>query len=155
MRTNRFVLSAITALSGVLGIVALAAAQHQHSQPGHGPTAAQAGVPEKGEQALKVGKKDEVEFKVETVVGETRLKPGHYQLQHRVDGSDHFVRFIELAMRDHFSSGAAKGDPSDVKCRLETIDKKAEATSVYTTSEGDARRVTKVLVRGENVAHLF
>lgn len=115
-------------------------------------------APENAEQALKVGKKQDVEFTVETLVGEMRLKPGRYVLQHRVDGSDHFVHFTEVAKAVPASGtggGATKAHPGEVKCGLEPLEKKVKQTTVYMAEEGEARRVTKVLIRGENVAHVF
>jgi hypothetical protein len=113
-----------------------------------------AAVPEdalaKGEKSLRVGKKGDVRFDTETLVGDLRLKPGSYQLQHRVDGSDHFVFFTEVT-----KAGSTVAHAGEVKCRLEGLDHKASTTSVYTREEGTSRRVTKVLIGGENVAHVF
>ncbi len=140
---------------GVLGALLLATmagtAQHQHNMP---PSEMPSAVPEdalaNAEKTLKVGKKGDVKFSAETLVGDLRLKPGRYQLQHRTDSSDHFVQFTELSQ-----SGGADAQPGEVKCRLEVLDKKVSATTVHTRPEGDAVRVTKVLISGENVAHVF
>jgi len=159
MQVKRFVRSMIAVTSGLLWTVAAeAAAQHQHTPPADSRPAAQAAAPEKAEHALKVGKKDDVEFTVETLVGEMRLKPGRYVLQHRVDGSDHFVHFTEVTKGIPVSGaggGATKAHPGEVKCRIEPLDKKVSNTAVYTLKEGDTVRVTKVLIAGENVAHIF
>ena len=159
MQAKRFVPSMIAAVSGLLWAVSAgAAAQHQHAPPAHDRPAARASAPEKAEQAVKVGKKQDIEFTVETLVGEMRLKPGRYVLQHRVDGSDHFVHFTEVTTAFPASGtgvGATMAHPGEVKCGLEALDEKVKQTAVYTTREGEARRVTKVLIRGENVAHTF
>ena len=105
---------------------------------------------EKGEKTIKVGKKGDVKFDVETLVGDLRLKPGRYQIQHRTDGPDHFVHFTEVT-----KTGSTVAHPGEVKCRLETLDDKVPFTAVYTRQEGASERVTKVLIGGENVAHLF
>jgi hypothetical protein len=42
-----------------------------------------------------------------------------------------------------------------MKCRIEPLSKTASETRIYTSSEGGVNRVTKVVVGGENVAHLF
>lgn len=159
MQGKRFVRSMIAVVSGLLWTMAAAAvAHHQHTQPADSGPAAQAAAPGKAEQALKVGKKQGVEFTVETLVGEMRLKPGRYVLQHRVDGSDHFVHFTEVT-KGYGSSGdgagAPKAHPGEVKCALEALDEKAKQSTIYTAQEGDARRVMKVVIRGENVAHIF
>lgn len=159
MHVKRLTGSMIPAASALLWMVAVgAAAQHQHTPPADSRPAAQAAAPEKAEQALKVGKKMDVEFRVETLVGDMRFQPGRYQLQHRVEGADHFVHFTEVTKGygpSGAGGGATKAHPGEVKCRIETLDKKASRTTVYRVMEGATERVTKVVIAGENVAHLF
>lgn len=159
MQAKRFAPTMIAAVSGLLWTAAAgAAAQHQHAPPAHSRPAERASAPEKAEDMLKVGKQGDVEFAVETLVGEMRLNPGRYVLEHRVDGSDHFVHFTEVAKPvspGAMGGGATKAHPGEVKCGLEPLEKKVKQTTVYTAKEGEARRVTKVLIRGENVAHVF
>lgn len=148
----------VSALAGgVIWIAGPVWAQHQHPAPGaHQPAAAVQAAP--GEQVLKVGKNAEVEFGVETTVGELKLKPGRYRIQHRVDGSDHFVHFTEVTKEQPYSKsggGLAKGEPGEIKCRLEPLNKKVSTTTVYRRLEGDGARLIKVLIGGENVAHVF
>ncbi len=157
MRTNRVPSVTSSAVAGLLWIVGpWAAAQHQHPQPADRPPQASAPAPQ--EKTLKVGKKDDVEFHVETIVGDLKLKPGRYQIQHRVEGSDHFVHFTELTKGNPYwrsGGGAPKAHPGEIKCRLEPLEKKVSATAVVTVREGEAARVTRVLIGGENVAHVF
>lgn len=104
------------------------------------------------EHALKVGKNAEITFRTEMKVGDVTLKPGRYQLQHRVDGGDHFVHFTELTKGIRpTDTGVPKAHPGEAKCRLESLSKKVARTTIYATAD----RVTKVEVAGENVAHLF
>lgn len=144
----------IFVLSSLLTAGVAGAAQHQHGGGQAAMPAMPAAVPEdalaKAEKALKVGKKGDVKFDTETLVGDLRLKPGSYQVQHRMDGSDHFVHFTEVT-----KAGSTVGHPGEVKCRLEVLDHKASVTTVYTREEGASQRVTKVLIGGENVAHVF
>lgn len=108
------------------------------------------------EHALKVGKTGEVTFDKETKVGDLTLKPGRYKMQHRVDGSDHFVHFTEWTKGRYVAeTGTPKAHPGEAKCRLEPLNKKVSRTAVYMVDEGAVRRLTKVEVGGENVAHLF
>lgn len=163
MRVNRFAPTTIGALCGLLLAAPLArAAQHQHtSPPPDSHSGMQSVMPEKadnGEKAIKVGKKGDVKFDIETLVGDLRLKPGRYQIQHRTDGPDHFVYFTELTQGP--ANGQAGGTSAvahsgQVKCRLEMLDHKVSVTAVHTRQEGASARVTKVLIGGENVAHLF
>ena len=109
------------------------------------------------EQVMKAGKKGDFVLSQETKVGDVILKPGHYQIQHRVSGSDHFVRFV--AFKGHTTmmspNPATPTDVGEIKCSVEPLAKKAAHTAVHVTDEGGVRRITRVEVGGENVAHVF
>lgn len=111
------------------------------------------------QQAIKVGKKGEVMLSQETQVGDLTLKPGHYQMQHRVDGEDHMIHFTELKgihRTPYYPSGpTGTAHPGEVKCRLEPMNAKASQTAVTMSTEGGMRRITKIEIAGENVAHVF
>ena len=110
------------------------------------------------EQVIKVGKKGEIRFSADTQVGDLTLKAGHYQMQHRVDGEDHVLHFIELkGGHDPYHRSGATGEshPGEVKCRLEPMNAKAQRTAVTVNMEGGVRRITRVEIEGENVAHVF
>lgn len=109
---------------------------------------------------MKVGKNGEITFTKETKVGDTTLKPGRYQFQHRVEGTDHFVHFTELtkpnpAYPSQPTAGVPKAHPGEVMCRLEALGTKASQTRVFLNTEGATQRIFRVEVRGENVAHLL
>ena len=115
-----------------------------------------AAVAAEHEHALKVGKTGEVTFSKETKVGDMTLKPGRYKFQHRVEGDDHFVHFTEWTKPyPAGSTGAPKAHPGEMKCRIEPLNKKVSATTIFTVDEGAFQRLTKVEVGGENVAHVF
>ena len=111
------------------------------------------------EQVIKVGKKGEMMFSQDTQVGDLTLKAGHYQMQHRVDGSDHMIHFTELKgvhRNPYYESGATgTAHPGEVKCRLEPMNAKASETRVTLSTEGGVRRITRIEIQGENVAHVF
>ena len=111
------------------------------------------------EQVVKVGKKGEMMFSQDTQVGDLTLKAGHYQMQHRVDGSDHMIHFTELkgVHRNPSYESAPSGEahPGEVKCRLEPMSAKAKQTAVSMSTEGGVRRITRIEIAGENVAHVF
>lgn len=131
-------------------------AQHEHGTgAGHKGEHTQAA---KGEQALKVGKTGEVDFATETKVGNLTLKPGKYQFQHRVEGSDHFVHFTQVTKvnpSNQIGGGVPKAHPGEVKCKMEPLNKKLTRTTIYSQKENGFSRVTRMEVRGENVAHLL
>ena len=140
MKINRIWLLTLAVLAGmvVLNTIPAVAAKH--------------------EQTLKVGKRGDFTLTTETMVGNMMLKPGRYIIQHRVEGEDHFIHFTEVTGPDVHGThggGVPKAHPGEVKCKLEPLSKKAEATAVYTDSKGGMNRVTKVEIAGENVAHLF
>jgi hypothetical protein len=105
------------------------------------------------QQVIKVGKKGEIMFSAETQVGDLTLKPGHYQMQHRVAGSDHMIHFTELKGMHNGPTGEAH--PGEVKCRLEPMSARAKETAVSVNAEGGVRRITRIEIEGENVAHVF
>lgn len=110
------------------------------------------------QQVIKVGKKGEVKFSQDTQVGDLTLKAGNYQMQHRVEGSDHMIHFTELKGGDnpYYPSGPTdKAHLGEVKCRLEAMSAKAKETRVTVSTEGGVRRITRIEIQGENVAHVF
>jgi hypothetical protein len=136
-----------------------AGAQHQHPQPlGHGHEREKA--PPR-EQEMKVGKADDVTFKREVRIGDVTFQPGQYRLQHRAEGTDHFVRFEALATTtpsaQKLGTGMAvpAGTAGEVKCRVEPLAARAKDTTLHLLNEDAGQRLTKVLIRGENVAHVF
>lgn len=136
MKNRWFVLALAIVVSGLLLVgVAYATAQensHQDMQMG---------------QQLKVGKKGEVSISQPTKVGELLLPPGSYRFVHRTAGEDHFVRFTQTT--------STKRDFGEVKCQLKPLAKKASRTAITTTDEGGVRRLIRIEVDGENVAHVF
>lgn len=153
MGTNRALALTSSALASLLWMAGSSAAQHQHSQPAAPPPPPSVTQQEK---ALKVGKAGDVQFRSETMVGDLKLQPGRYKIQHRVSGDEHFVHFTEVTKETPSSGGGATvAHPGEVKCKVEPLDKKVRTTAVYTTKEGAIERVTKVLIEGENVAHVF
>ena len=106
--------------------------------------------------SIKVGKKGDITLSQETRVGDLTLKPGHYEIQHRVVGKDHMIHFTELKGGNPYSPNpTGTAHPGEIKCRLEPMATKASETAVYTEEEGGMRRITKIEIKGENVAHVF
>lgn len=149
--------------SAVLGALILlspvgVARANQHGHPEHG-------TPQHEHPArileLKVGKSADVAFARDVRVGDVTLKPGKYRLQHRVEGDEHFVRFEALATATPSAQKTAAGvavpagRAGEVKCRLEPLPDEAEETKLHLLNEEGSQRLLKVLIRGENVAHVF
>lgn len=96
------------------------------------------------DQHIKVGKQGATTFKTTVKVGDLTLQPGRYTFKHRADGMDHFVSFT-----------SPKGDVREVKCDVEPLGKKAPDTAIYLRDEQGVTRVARIVVAGENVAHVF
>ena len=109
------------------------------------------------DQVIKVGKKADIELSQETKVGEIVLMPGHYRIQHRVSGSDHFVQFLQYkGHRTITSRGpATEVAVGEIKCTLEPLAQKANQTAVHTIIDSGVRKVIRIEVRGEQIAHVF
>lgn len=110
------------------------------------------------QKMITVGKKGEIVFTEPTQIGDVTLKPGHYRFQHRVEGNDHLVSFTELLMsQGNHATGMQLGgkDSGEIKCRVEALDRKAAKTAIYSDSSSGIKKVTRIEVRGENVAHVF
>src|SRR3990170_3984714 len=156
MQRTRVLTLTSSVLAGLLWLTGLpAGAQHSHPQPAGRTPEASTATP--GEQELKVGKSDDLEFAKEVRVGEVTLKPGKYRIQHRVEGADHFVRFEHLVITtpsaQKLGTGLAvpAGKAGEIKCRLEPLDAKAQTTTLHLLNEAGGQRLLKVLIRGEKV----
>lgn len=105
--------------------------------------------------SMKSGKMAEVSFGSKTRVGDLTLPAGTYRIQHRVKGSDHFMDFTGLARPNPPNQGIPTGYSGKAECRWESLPVKAQRTAVMTTEENGVRRVTRIEIAGEDVAHLF
>ena len=153
---NMFRASTWIALIAVLILAgsALNAAQHEHKAT-----------------KVTVGQKGEVTFTAETRIADIMLKPGRYYLDHRVEGTTqprrvaaHYIHFTEVtpaehqkrqAARDTLGKNAVVSHPGEIECELEALEKRAALTTVFTVEENGVRRITRIEIAGENVAHVF
>ena len=138
----RFLMAAL--LTWSLASVPIALAEHNQSQAG-------------ASQELRIGKSGIVTFSEQTRVGDMVLEPGRYEIKHRVAGSDHFIHFTKLTKANPYyrSGDTPVAHPGEIKCALELLAKKAEYSKYMMTREGSGYRITRIEIRGENVAHLF
>lgn len=109
---------------------------------------------------LVVGETGIVTIQTETRVGNLTLERGRYRLEHRVKDGTHYVKFTLLST-PYRSRRKSRG--GEVECRVEPLDTTASRTVIFTVSEPlvDEQtrvlfdRMTRIEVRGENVAHVF
>ena len=152
---NMFRASTWIALIAVLILAgsALNAAQHEHKAT-----------------KVTVGQKGEVTLTAETRIADITLKPGRYYLDHRVEGTTqprrvaaHYVHFTEVTPKEHQKRESARkalgeytvAHPGEIQCELEALEKRAARTTVFTVEENGVRRITRIEIAGENVAHVF
>ena len=128
-----------------------------------------AGQHERKTTALAVGQKGDVTFTTETMIGDITLKPGRYYIEHRVEGTvqprrvvGHYIHFTEVTPKEHERRQAVRdaleytvAHPGEIECELEALTKKASKTTVFTTTEDGIRRITRIEIAGEAVAHIF
>lgn len=104
----------------------------------------------------KVASKAEIWLPVKTRFSGFALPAGQYVLQHRVEGSDHIMTFVQLGTRNHSVSSRTHGlMPVMVRCKLEPLAAKASETAFYSVAEDGTNRAIKLEIKGENVAHIF
>ncbi len=101
---------------------------------------------------LTVGKRGEFSLTSETKAGTLTLAPGRYILQHRVTRGDHAFHFVNIIPYEPSVSYVPQGEQ---KCKLEPLKAKSERTQVYLVDEDGAKRITRIEIKGENVAHVF
>ena len=107
-----------------------------------------------------MGKKGEVEFTTETHVGSALLKPGHYQFQHHLIDTQHYLIVRSQATSSlrggqHYA-GATGEEIARVPCRLLSSDKKQRDTALYWRQNADGTRtVTQINIRGEKDGHVI
>ena len=104
---------------------------------------------------MKSGKMAEISLSSRTRAGNLVLPAGTYRIQHQVKGSNHFIDFTGLARSDHSNPGILTGYSGKAECRFDPLPDKVKRTAVGTTEENGVRRVTRIEIAGESVAHLF
>src|ERR1700746_1637356 len=94
------------------------------------------------EHRIVVGKKGEITLAEAMKVEDRVLEPGTYVVQHRESHGDHFVRFLELKVRDYslLDTGSsdtytAEDNAGEIKCRVEPAPERPKQTTVYTVTE--------------------
>ena len=105
---------------------------------------------------LVIGKQGWVTIKSATKFGGTVLKPGTYSIEHERVGGTHLVTLQQLGdpnLALQYSDQAFVGQPVSVPCELETLPARVKKTVVTIVPDGTGQRITKIEIKGENVAH--
>jgi hypothetical protein len=106
-----------------------------------------------------IGKKGDIHFNVAVRVGDTLLQPGMYEIQHAVEGGDHFITFKQVGMPAgyrHSNTPVAKKAAARIKYTVEPVDKKVNTTkTTLRTNAAGEKEVAEVQVAGEGFKHIF
>ena len=108
----------------------------------------------------KVGKTDDITLSSTTKVGNLTLQPGHYILQHKSSHGTHAMHFVSFTPysgngKAHTYFGSNRTDVGNVKCKLDPLNAKIKKTQVFLAEENGVKRISRIEIKGENVAHLF
>lgn len=108
---------------------------------------------------VTIGKKGEVHFNVAVKAGGALLQPGMYQLQHVVEGGEHFIAFKEVQMPAGYRHGNTQVDKeraARIACKVAPLDKKAAKTAVsLRTNSAGEKEVADIQIAGEAFKHVF
>src|SRR5262245_2898495 len=86
-----------------------------------------------GTPDFAIGKKGEIHFNVAVKAGSVLLEPGMYEVQHAVEGTEHFIAFKAVQMPAgyrHANTRVAKEPSARISCRVEAVDKKVRNTVI-------------------------
>jgi hypothetical protein len=108
---------------------------------------------------VTIGQKGQIHFNVAVKAGDTVLQPGMYQLQHAVEGGEHFLTFKEVKMPAgyrHSNTPVAKEAAARIKCTVVPLEKKAGKTAVsLKTNAAGAKEIADVQIAGEAFKHVL
>ncbi len=105
-----------------------------------------------------IGKKGQVHFATQVKAGDTVLKPGMYQVQHVMEGSDHVIVFNEVGMTAGYKMGNTPlgKEVARIKCKVEPVTKKVSNTQItLRTNAAGEKEIAEVQVAGEAFKHLI
>ena len=109
-------------------------------------------------QDVIIGKKGQVHFTTQVKAGDAVLKPGMYQVQHVVEGSDHVLVFKEMEMPAGYKMGNTPvgKEVARIKCKVEPVTKKVSNTRItLRTNAAGEKEIAEVQVAGEAFKHLL
>lgn len=105
-------------------------------------------------QQIIVGKTGVFTLASATKVGDLTLQPGRYLLQHRQERSGghamHFVGFSPV-----YHGGIEASQRFEQKCKVESLPARAARTRIFLVKANGGERITRIEIKGENVAHVF
>lgn len=119
---------------------------------------------------LTRGQQDDVTLLTMTKVGDLTLLPGHYILQDKLSHGKHMMSFDSFVPygsqpghgRTYYPpklalpwSPMGRSRMGETECAIRRLDLKVKRAQVVFVDERGTQRITRIEIRGENVAHLF
>lgn len=113
---------------------------------------------------IKTGIRDEITLSSVTKVGTLTLQPGQYILEHRMSHGKHAMHFVSFIPygglpghgRTYYPSGPMGiSEVGKQACELEPLKAKVEQTRIFLAEENGVKWISRIEIKGENVAHLF
>ena len=106
-----------------------------------------------------IGKKGEIHLNVKVRAGSQLLEPGMYQVEHAVEGTQHFVSFKAVQMPAgyrHSNTPVAREASARIACKVEALDKKPGRTTIaLRTNAAGEKEVAEVQIAGESFKHVL
>lgn len=102
----------------------------------------------------KTGKTGYLTLSAPAQVGSVVLPTGDYEVKHRASPTGHFVEFVRVTERHPGFKGPVYYERSVVataNCTMQPLTEKVRKTVI----EKDGSRITRLEIKGENVAHNF
>lgn len=107
-------------------------------------------------EETRTGKKGEITFGSPVRIGNVSLSAASYQIQHVVEGFDHFIVFKRILSGSPYFTGVSGKESARVKCRIEPLSDKAKYTGLrFGVNSAGETTVEEVQIKGENVKHVF
>ncbi|HUJ31524.1 MAG TPA: hypothetical protein VLY23_09610 [Candidatus Acidoferrum sp.] len=97
---------------------------------------------------MKASKKAEIVLTKAAQVGGVVLPAGRYTFRHEVSQGQHFATFVG-------PEGTKSTTIKEIKCTNEPLKQAVKQTSVSVENVGGVDKITRIEVKGENVAHIF
>lgn len=107
-----------------------------------------AGLALAGQNQFGVADVYKVSFAEKTIVADTQLPSGNYEIRHVMEGSDHIMVFRQI--------GVKKPVEVRAKCTLVPLpDKAADNQKIYELNAANVRVLHELIFKGDRAKHVF
>ena len=108
---------------------------------------------------VKAGHEADIRIARTVSIGGTVLQPGMYVIEHRVNGTKHFLR-IQKSQLDPYIIGNGYPqydliDVANVKCKIQKVPRTISQTKLITKTVAGSTSVVELAIQGENVVHVI